>query len=88
LANFYVPESLLPPARREDGEEVITETNDQDLGNGSRTALEERRKQVHRALENVLFPAFKTRLVATKSLLKGVIEIANLRGLYRVFERC
>jgi DNA mismatch repair protein MLH1 len=88
LADFYVPESLLPPSSRKDGEEVVTEINDQDLGDESRTALEERRKQVHRALENVLFPAFKTRLVATKSLLKGVIEIANLRGLYRVFERC
>jgi DNA mismatch repair protein MLH1 len=88
LADFYVPESLPPPPSRKDGEEVITGINDQDLGDGSRTALEERRKQVHRALENVLFPAFKTRLVATKSLLKGVIEIANLRGLYRVFERC
>jgi DNA mismatch repair protein MLH1 len=35
-----------------------------------------------------LFPAFKARLVATKNLLKGTIEVANLKGLYRVFERC
>jgi DNA mismatch repair protein MLH1 len=27
-------------------------------------------------------------LVATRSLLKGTIQVANLKGLYRVFERC
>lgn len=47
-----------------------------------------RREELHRAIENVLFPAFKSRLVATRSLLKGTIEVANLKGLYRVFERC
>ncbi len=47
-----------------------------------------RRLHVHAALENVLFPAFRARLVATKGLLRGVVEVANLKGLYRVFERC
>lgn len=41
-----------------------------------------------RVLEHVLFPAFKARLVATKGLLGGVVEVADLKGLYRVFERC
>ncbi|MCJ1362599.1 DNA mismatch repair protein [Acarospora aff. strigata] len=49
---------------------------------------EARRIQLHRTLENILFPAFRARLVATKGLLKGVVEVANLKGLYRVFERC
>ena len=49
---------------------------------------QERRDEVTRAVENVLFPAFKGRLVATTELLKGVVELANLKGLYRVFERC
>jgi DNA mismatch repair protein MLH1 len=39
-------------------------------------------------LENVIFPALKARLVGTKGMLTGVTEIANLKGLYRVFERC
>jgi DNA mismatch repair protein MLH1 len=39
-------------------------------------------------LEHVLFPAFRSRIVATDSLLKGTVEVANLKGLYRVFERC
>ncbi len=50
--------------------------------------IEKRRVEMVRALEHVLFPAFRSRLVATTGLLKGVVEIANLKGLYRVFERC
>ena len=73
LASFYTPEAL--PPIPQDGE-----SEDEDIT--------ERRRHVHRAVENVLFPAFKARLVATKCLLKGTIEIANLKGLYRVFERC
>jgi DNA mismatch repair protein MLH1 len=72
LASFYAPEAM------------SFEPGD----NADDTEVAERRKHVHRALENVLFPAFKSRLVATRGLLKGVIEVANLRGLYRVFERC
>jgi DNA mismatch repair protein MLH1 len=83
LASFYVPEALLTEPLEEDDESIAGE------GEGeAKIALEKRRKHVHRALENVLFPAFKARLVATKTLLKGVVEVANLRGLYRVFERC
>jgi DNA mismatch repair protein MLH1 len=47
-----------------------------------------RREELHRVVENVLFPAFKARLVATRGLLKGTVQVANLKGLYRVFERC
>lgn len=73
LASFYAPEAL-PPVPQE-GQ---TEAED----------MAERRRHVRRAVENVLFPAFKARLVATTSLLKGTVEVANLKGLYRVFERC
>ena len=73
LASFYVPEALPPESAK--GEEEDTE-------------IAQRRDELHRAIENALFPAFKGRLVATRSLLKGTIEVANLKGLYRVFERC
>ncbi|KAM0716901.1 hypothetical protein Q7P37_006753 [Cladosporium fusiforme] len=57
-------------------------------GVGDQDSTVTRRDELHQAIENVLFPAFKSRLLATRSLLKGTIEVANLKGLYRVFERC
>lgn len=84
LASFYVPESLpLPPSAQSDG-----------AGKGKEKVAEEdpeitrRRRTIRRALEFTIFPACKARLVATKGLLDGVMEVANLKGLYRVFERC
>jgi len=80
LASFYVPETLPPP---------LTASADGDSANEKDNAeLAARRKHINYALENVLFPAFKARLIATRGLLKGVVEVANLKGLYRVFERC
>lgn len=79
LATFYVPESL--PALPGDEESLRQE----DVPDEVRL----RRRHVRYAVENVFFPAFKARLVATTSLMEdGVLEIANLKGLYRVFERC
>ncbi|KAI5868480.1 DNA mismatch repair protein MutL [Durotheca rogersii] len=77
LATFYVPEQLPNTLGNDEAEE---DTPDE---------VKARRAQVRRAVEHVLFPAFKSRLIATKSLMKGgVLELANLKGLYRVFERC
>lgn len=57
---------------------------EEDLDEG----IKSRRKEVRNVVEHVLFPAFRAKLVATKGLMKnGVVEIANLKGLYRVFER-
>lgn len=86
LAEYYVPEQLPPslgPAAG-DGQE----RNDE----GAEAVNEEilRRDVVMRVVEDKLFPAFAQRLVATRSLMKGgaVLEVANLKGLYRIFERC
>lgn len=84
LASFYTPESLpLPPS---------SSTGDNGKRKG-KVAEEDpeialRRRKLKKAIEHVIFPACKARLVATKGLLKGVMEVANLKGLYRVFERC
>lgn len=79
LAVFYVPEPL--PTGELGGEEVGDEE--------TRKEMQARQEHVRWAVEHVLFPAFKARLVATKSLMDGaVLEAANLKGLYRVFERC
>jgi len=79
LASFYVPEQLPSmPGNTEqlDAEDIPDE-------------VKARRAHVRRAIEHVFFPAFKARLVATKSLMNGgVLELADLKGLYRVFERC
>ncbi|OCK77390.1 DNA mismatch repair protein MutL [Lepidopterella palustris CBS 459.81] len=80
LANFYVPESLPVPPGAVENEAEATMTEDAEIV--------ARRQQLSRCIEHVIFPAFKARLVATKGLLKGVMEVANLKGLYRVFERC
>jgi DNA mismatch repair protein MLH1 len=76
LAAFYVPEQLPTTGKATAG------------ADGADDELAKRRKQLSWSLEHVLFPAFRARLVATDGLLKGVVEVANLKGLYRVFERC
>ncbi|KAI0537651.1 histidine kinase-like ATPase [Xylaria digitata] len=77
LATFYVPEQLPPLPGNDQVEEDVPDE------------IKARRAHVRRAVEHVFFPAFKARLVATKSFMKGgVLELANLKGLYRVFERC
>ncbi len=81
LAAFYTPEQL-PAAEEGDMSTSIEENAAADHSIGKRT------DELGRVLEHVLFPAFKARLIATKGLLKGVVEVANLKGLYRVFERC
>jgi DNA mismatch repair protein MLH1 len=88
LATFYVPEPL-SPAPSECGD--VEDQSNPGGNSRDKTDPETRARQdhVHRAVEHVLFPAFKARLVATKSLAQGaVLEVANLKGLYRVFERC
>ncbi|KZL87916.1 dna mismatch repair protein, partial [Colletotrichum incanum] len=81
LASFYVPEQLPPTVGGE---------ADEDEGEGRLDdQVAERRRNVRWAMEHVFFPAFKARLVATTSLMKAaVLEVADLKGLYRVFERC
>ncbi|KAK1759387.1 hypothetical protein QBC47DRAFT_104503 [Echria macrotheca] len=88
LASFYVPEQLPPPAPGGEGE-AGEEEGEGEQADGGDVELKARRDHVRRSLEHVLFPAFKARLVATNSLMQGgILEVANLKGLYRVFERC
>lgn len=77
LASYYVPEQLPPSPGPGEIEEDLDEE------------IKARRAEVRKVVEDVMFPAFRARLIATKGLMKGgVLEIANLKGLYRVFERC
>jgi DNA mismatch repair protein MLH1 len=85
LAAFYVPEQLPATPGGEEGAGAGAAAEEMDIND----EIKARRSHVRRAVEHVLFPAFKSRLVATKSLMQsGILEVANLKGLYRVFERC
>jgi len=72
LATWYVPEPL---------PDDITQDENND-------GLVKRKAHIERALEHVLFPAFRSRLIATSPIKNAVLEVADLKGLYRVFERC
>jgi DNA mismatch repair protein MLH1 len=79
LATFHVPEQL-PTVP---GDEAVRRKED------IPPEVRRRRQHVRWAVEHILFPAFKSRLVASQALMDGaVLEVANLKGLYRVFERC
>ncbi|KAJ5802985.1 uncharacterized protein N7503_005435 [Penicillium pulvis] len=85
LAAFYTPEQLpVPPSQLaavdEGSNEPAPETED--------PFIVTRRAQMVQMLEYAIFPALRARLVATSRMLQGVVEVADLKGLYRVFERC
>ncbi|KAJ5654056.1 hypothetical protein N7490_001059 [Penicillium lividum] len=85
LAAFYTPEQLpVPPSQHiatEDGtNEPTPEAED--------PFIFTRRAQMVQMMEHTVFPAVRARLVATSRMLRGVVEVADLKGLYRVFERC
>ncbi|KAH8880675.1 DNA mismatch repair protein MutL [Thozetella sp. PMI_491] len=88
IAAFYVPEQLpASPAGSGGGGGAAGGEENEELDD----EVVARRRHVRWAVEHVFFPAFKARLVATKALMRppgGILEIANLKGLYRVFERC
>ncbi|KAL8731618.1 MAG: hypothetical protein Q9166_003306 [cf. Caloplaca sp. 2 TL-2023] len=80
LAAFYTPQQLL---------KVTEEEGQADPGreNGALSSPSSH-DEMAQVMEHILFPAFKARLIATRGMLKGVVEVANLKGLYKVFERC
>ncbi|KAK6596144.1 DNA mismatch repair protein MutL [Botrytis cinerea] len=85
LARFYVPEQLPPSPGPEHQDVNEPETQTTSIS----PELKQRRDAVRKMVEDVLFPAFRSRLLATRDLMGGaVLEVANLKGLYRVFERC
>ncbi|KAH8155401.1 uncharacterized protein LAJ45_00411 [Morchella importuna] len=80
LALFYVPEKLPSvSADADDGNDVVAAAGNWDV--------EARRKELGRMVETAIFPVVRKRLIAPKTLLGAVTEVANLKGLYRIFER-
>lgn len=94
LAAFYTPEQLpLPPSpspsssSKDEPSQHQSQHGDGDE-EGEDESIRHRRVLMGRMLEYAIFPALRARLVATTRLLRGVVEVADLKGLYRVFERC
>ncbi|KAL4919756.1 hypothetical protein BDW62DRAFT_216661 [Aspergillus aurantiobrunneus] len=87
LAAFYTPEQLPRPPGSEPHQQEPGNSQEPS-GDSEDEPVKSRRIQMARMLEHVLFPALRSRLVATTRLLRGVVEVADLKGLYRVFERC
>jgi DNA mismatch repair protein MLH1 len=88
LAAFYTPEQLPVLGREVPAEKGVGASAVADGDEDEDAYVTARRAQVMRMLEYVVFPAMRARLVATSRLLRGVVEVADLKGLYRVFERC
>ncbi|CAK9684510.1 DNA mismatch repair protein MutL family protein [Candida parapsilosis] len=78
IALLYVPEPL------DDG----CDQEEQQEGGGIDDDVGSKRESLEHELENVLFPEIKKQFLATKNLARDVIQIADLPGLYKVFERC
>lgn len=87
LAAFYTPEQLPPPPRPSTEDDSGNDAGSQP-GHQEDESITARRAQLSQMLEHVVFPSLRARLVATTNLLQGVVEVADLKGLYRVFERC
>lgn len=70
---------------------IITErgtSDDPNVNEEQKANYVEEIEDMSRTLENVIFPCIKRRFLATNGLVKDLVEIANLPGLYKVFERC
>ncbi|SJM84901.1 related to DNA mismatch repair protein MLH1 [Zygosaccharomyces bailii] len=69
----------------------IIETIDlgkEDIPEEEKVAYSDKKEELSAMLDNVIFPCIKRRFLAPRELAKDIVEIANLPGLYRVFERC
>ncbi|QLL30452.1 hypothetical protein HG536_0A02690 [Torulaspora globosa] len=77
IALLYIPEII-----------ELVDLSGKDVDEERKAEFVARNEEMSYSLENVVFPCIKRRFLAPRSLSKDVIEIANLPGLYKVFERC
>lgn len=77
IALFYIPEII---------EQV--DLNDEAVDQNAKIEYLKKSEKMANVLEHVIFPVIKKRLLASKKISGDVIEVANLPGLYKVFERC
>ncbi|GAB5590145.1 DNA mismatch repair protein [Umbelopsis nana] len=98
LALFFSAE----PPLREDSDMAESNANEQeedrplsDADSAFRAAYEKEHKTYRWQVENLIFPALKYQFAAPKSLAASsgpgsghVVQLANLRDLYKIFGRC
>lgn len=86
ISLLYVPESISNEITLED----TNSTSDKhDLTQEyERQVNVVKRNELDHVLEHTLFPALKQRFIATDNILGAIVQIADLPGLYKVFERC
>lgn len=78
ISLLYIPDAIVSGQSGGPAEEPLSQAATNDSV----------RDQLNNQLENVVFPQLKRRFLATKGLVGDVVQIADLPGLYRVFERC
>ena len=77
IALLYIPEVI-----------VKVDVNDATTPEDVRVEYVNKCEDMSSTLEHVIFPCIKRRFLATRNILNDIVEIANLPGLYKVFERC
>lgn len=80
IALLYVPDRI-NSVESGDNEQLT------DKAEARAEALQER-DTLNAILEHTVFRSLKKRFIATESLAQSVVQVADLPGLYRVFERC
>lgn len=79
VALLYVPDAL-PVAHLPD---PVSDARDAQAADGTPS-----RQLVDRVLEYVLFPLMKQQFLFPSQIASSLVQLADLPGLYRVFERC
>lgn len=90
IAKLYTPEPIpmQDEEDEEDEEEDYKENEDLEKEEEELDENGDRKKQIEECMDKILFPGIKQRFVAPKWMTDHIVEIANLPGLYKVFERC
>ncbi|ABN66315.2 predicted protein [Scheffersomyces stipitis CBS 6054] len=84
ISLLYVPEPIFSGS----SDPPSDPSSDPSKADTESSSSSEARQWLDHTLEDVLFPQIKTRFLAPSQLMKDVVQIADLPGLYRVFERC
>lgn len=86
LARFYAPSALhdTSPTSEQDDADMPADDTDTTQQQRNNNAHEFARHQ----LEHVLFPAMRRYPKFPKDSIKHITELADVKALYRIFERC